>query len=90
MPTEEFDPNEALNRILNVVTPFRATVQATEDAEQIQALTTVAFGHAVAAVGQPLTQEVMTGLLFAAVLRLADMWNAESSPMEIPDSLPDA
>jgi hypothetical protein len=86
----EFDADAALNRVLSAITPFRAEVHSAESSEQVNSLTTVALAQATQAIGVPLTQDVAMGLLFAAVLRLADMWNGQGETVEIPDSLPDA
>lgn len=87
MPTEDFDVDAALNRILNVVTPYRAGAHQATELQQVANLTSHAVSEATEALGVPLTQDVAMSLLFAAVMRLADIWNAENTTIEIPDSL---
>lgn len=90
MPTEEFNADAALNRVLSAITPFRQSAHAATEEGQVRNITSQAVREATEAIGMPLTQEVAMGLLFAAVLRLADIWNGEGTVPEIPDHMPEA
>lgn len=73
-----FDANEALNRVVASITPFRQSVSRGEG--DPGELTEDALAAAYAAIGRPLTTPVAMSMLIAAVIRIADFWLEEEAP----------
>lgn len=75
---EQFDAEAALNRAVAAIAPFRQRVNAgNHPQEDIEQITQEAMAAGLVAVGVPITEEVVTSMLLAAILRIADIWLAD-------------